>query len=121
MKRFLEGNDGNAEPRLLHEVALDCVDAFGVRASRGPAGGFPRRDLQAEDAVRIIVGRVVEAAGNHEQLPELFLERHAPKQIAHAIFDGKFWILVGRRALQGRRQGQSEGQREKKWLAAATE
>ena len=28
----------------------------------------------------------------------------APSEIAHAIFDGKFWILVGRRGLQRRRQ-----------------
>ena len=41
VKRFLEGNDGNAEPRLLHEVALDCIDAFGVRASCGRPVAFP--------------------------------------------------------------------------------
>ena len=86
----------------LDEVALDGVDALGVRASRQPSGGRSGRDLKAEDAFRVVVRRVVEAAGNHEQLPELLLERHPPEQIAHAIFNGKLWVLVGRRSLTRR-------------------
>jgi hypothetical protein len=40
--RFLEGNDGNAEPRFLDEEALDAVDPFGVDAGPFPDGEICR-------------------------------------------------------------------------------
>ena len=63
-------------------------------ASRGV--GAPAADLQAEDAVRVVVGGVVEIAGDHEQLPELLLERHAAEQVAHARVDRPRRVAIRR-------------------------
>src|SRR5262245_30245127 len=73
---FLEWDDRDAEPRLLDEILLDRVDSFGVLL-RGELLAGPRPDLKPEDAAAVVVRRVVEIAGDHEQLPEFFFERHA--------------------------------------------
>ncbi len=96
VQRLLEGDDRNAEPGLLDEVALDGVDPLGVpagnvsgrrlRARLGAALAAGRLgDLQAEDATRVVEGRVVQVARDHVQLPELLLERHAREQVADAF------------------------------------
>src|SRR5262249_45493043 len=72
VQRFLEGNDRNAEPSLVDEVFLDCVDAFSVLL-RGEFLTRPLSDLQTEDAVAVVVRRVVEVTWDHEQLPELLV------------------------------------------------
>jgi hypothetical protein len=82
VERLLEWHDRDAESRALDEIALDGVDTFGVSPrgrSRFLRGGGRRRrnDLQPEDAVRVVVCRVVQVARDHEQLPELLFERHA--------------------------------------------
>ena len=80
---------------LLDEVLLNRVDALGVRARGGRRRRrrrvLRRADLQAEDAVRVVVGGRVEIARDHEQLPELLLERHAREQVAHARVDRQAW------------------------------
>jgi hypothetical protein len=95
---LLERDDRDAEPSSLDEVALDVVDPLRVR-SCGVGGVASRRDLKAEDAVRVVVGGIVEVAGDHEQLPELFFERHAAEQVAHAHGDRPRRVAI-RRALR---------------------
>ena len=69
--RLVERDDRDAEAGALHEEALDGVDPLGV-FPRGGRGG----DLQAEDAVAVVVRGVGQVAGDHEQLPELLLDGH---------------------------------------------
>ena len=56
-------------------------------------------NLQAEDAVAVVVRGVGKVAGDHEQLPELLLERHPREEVG--------WRLGGRRVWEcGREQEQ---------------
>ena len=58
MDRFIEWNRGDAQARALDEVALNGVDALRMRSccrGRIDAVGEGDGDLQAEDAVRVIV------------------------------------------------------------------
>ena len=81
---FLERQHRDAEPRRVREVPLQRVVGDGIRPCiRG------RPVLQPEDAVRIVVRRVGPAPRQHEELPELLLERHAAEQVVHARFDGE--------------------------------
>ena len=47
--------------------------------------------------MRVVVGRVVEIARDHEELPELLFERHAPEQILDPSVDGQSGVEVRRR------------------------
>ena len=64
--------------------------------------------LEPEDALAVVVGRIVEIAGDHEQLPELFLEGHAPEQVLDAVGNRKAGIPVGQ-PFSGRRLTQHGG------------
>ena len=120
--RLVEGNDGNAEPSPLDEEALDGVDPFRVRpCNRGRrplrlallAQGRPslcrRGNLQAEDAVRIVVRGVVEVPRQHEDLPELLLERHSCEQVGHALGNRQLRVAIGRWLPRSEGQRRSQG------------
>jgi hypothetical protein len=44
--------------------------------------------------VGVIVGRVVEVAGGHVELPELLLRGHPGEKVLHALFDGELGVLA---------------------------
>ena len=82
-----------------------AFDALGVRASGSDRPGRGGRDLETEDPFRVVVRRVVQIARNHEQLPELLLERHPAKEIADAVGDRQAGVPIGWRL----RRRQPEG------------
>jgi hypothetical protein len=49
--------------------------------------------------VAVVVRGIVQIAGRHVELPELFFQRHAAEQVTHTDFDRKPGIAVGRRTL----------------------
>ncbi len=83
VQRFLERDHRDTEPRAFDEVALDGIDARRVCAC---VSGVAH--LEPEHAVRPIVRRIVEAARQHEELPELLLQRHASEKVPDALVDG---------------------------------
>ncbi len=110
VQRLVERQHRNAEPRFVDEKVLRGVDLarqrFGVLARvvaqdllRGAALRVGA-ELQAEDAVAelVAVGRR-HLAGHHEQLPELFLGRHAREQVGDARLDACFGVFINRRVL----------------------
>ena len=62
----------------------------------------------------IIVGGIVQAAGNHEQLPELLLERHAPEKVLNPSLDRETWVPVGRQAVLSGEGDRDERETEEK-------
>ncbi len=123
--RLVERDDWNAEGCRVDEVALNRVHArrVGARIGRGPCS-VANSDLKPERAVRIVV-RCVPIAGQHEELPEFVVDRHAADQVVDAIGDGKALVAVGRRVL--RRDGgtagecdQGDDEREAHYASSAT-
>ena len=82
---LVERNDRDVKARPLDEAPLDEVDAHRVLERRVTGALGFRRDLQPEHAARVVVGRVVEIARDHVELPELLLERHPPEKVADAV------------------------------------
>src|SRR5690242_6053098 len=102
MHPLLERNDRDAEAGGVDEVVLEGILELGVATrSRGATS------LQSEDAMRVVVGRISAAAGDHEQLPELLVDRHPTEQVPHAHFYRQSRILV--RLLRPRTGGQQDG------------
>jgi hypothetical protein len=110
---FLERDDRNAESRLLDEVLLNRVDALRV-CLRCERLSLSAADLQSERAVPVVVGRVVEVTGDHEELPELLVEGHSPDEIAHSDINGCTRVAVrcGRLCVGAVRQERGEEQSE---------
>ncbi len=51
-------------------------------------------DLEAEDAVGVVVASVVEVPRDHEELPEFLFQRHSGEQIPDPGLGGKSGIAV---------------------------
>ena len=98
---------------LIRSACACAIEAAGSFGSRLLAQGRPslcrRGNLQAEDAVRIVVRGVVEVARQHEDLPELLLERHSCEQVGHALGNRQLRVAIGRwlPRSEGQRRSQS--------------
>ena len=102
MQRLLAEKEGDAQPGLLHRVALDLVDLPG-----GQATGLDGADAQtAEDGLQLFrfdpgciavcvpadkaVGRILIRLGDQ------LLQGHPGDQIIKTHFNGKVRILIGK-------------------------
>jgi hypothetical protein len=54
------------------------------------------------------VGGIVEASRQHEELPELLLERHAREQVGHALGDRQLRVAIRRWLRRRERQGREQ-------------
>ena len=106
---LIERDDGNTQSRLLQKVFLHPVDLLchslclfrGIvlqhlpgRAARLTGG----TDLKTEDPMTILfLFTGLHLTGDHEQLPEPLLRRHATQEILHPGGDGLGRILINSR------------------------
>ena len=62
-----------------------------------------------------------QVAGDHKELPELFLRGHASEQVVHAVFDRKRCVLIARLVIslastQGKYPYQQDKYSQGKWI-----